>query len=256
MLNTLFGSRVDAAIERIRGYEPLTQGKGFYVAFSGGKDSIVVKELVKRSGVKADCHFHVTTVDPPELLRFIKQHHPDVAWDYPALSMWKLIEKEKHPPTRRQKYCCRTLKEYGGSGRFVITGIRWAESGSRGNRQMTETCYKNEGKRFLHPIIDWSDQDVWEFIRSDSLPYPALYDEGHKRIGCIGCPLSRDDRFDDFRRWPHYEKMYRRAFGLAIARRKETGLKCEGAYATADAMFDWWMADNAKDKDTGPSLFE
>jgi len=65
------------ALERIKQYEP---EEGYYVAFSGGKDSIVVYDLVKRAGVKYDTHFSVTTVDPPEVLQFIRNYYPEVEW--------------------------------------------------------------------------------------------------------------------------------------------------------------------------------
>lgn len=80
--NTLFGTRdkVAEAIQRLKSFEP---EDGYYVAFGGGKDSIVVLDLVKRSGVKYDAHYTITSVDPPELIRYIRKHHPDVAMDFP-----------------------------------------------------------------------------------------------------------------------------------------------------------------------------
>lgn len=89
------------------------------------------------AGVKYDAHYNVTSVDPPELIRFIREYHPDVAFEYPEdkdgnrVTMWNLIPKVKMPPTRIARYCCRVLKEGGGDGRFVITGVRWAESNRR-----------------------------------------------------------------------------------------------------------------------------
>lgn len=89
---TLFGTidKVDSAIRRIKLHEP---EEGYYVAFSGGKDSCVVLDLVKKSGVKFDAHFNLTTVDPPEVVRFVKQNHPEVTIEKPRISMRKLIEK-------------------------------------------------------------------------------------------------------------------------------------------------------------------
>jgi phosphoadenosine phosphosulfate reductase len=55
----------ERAIANIQKYEPI---EGYYLAFSGGKDSQVIYDLVKKAGVKYDVHFHFTTVDPPELL--------------------------------------------------------------------------------------------------------------------------------------------------------------------------------------------
>ena len=109
--------KIQAAINRIKYFEP---PEGYYVAFSGGKDSIVVLDLVKRSGVKYDAHYNLTTVDPPELVYFIRENYPDVIIDKPELTMWKLIIKRLGPPNRWMRYCCRDLKERGGGEDSVL----------------------------------------------------------------------------------------------------------------------------------------
>lgn len=90
---TLFGEidKVDLAIRRIKLHEP---PEGYYVAFSGGKDSCVILDLVKRAGVKFDAHLNITTVDPPELIRFVRQQYPEVIMEKPKISMKELIEKK------------------------------------------------------------------------------------------------------------------------------------------------------------------
>ena len=158
-------NKIDIAIERLRSFEP---PEGYYLAFSGGKDSIVCYELCKMAKVKFDTHFNFTTVDPPELLKFIRDNYPDVIWDRPEKSMWKLIEEKLYPPTRIARYCCQYLKERGGRGRFVILGIRSAESYKRRHRPMFENCPK-ENRKLLSPIIDWIDSDVWDFIKQRKL---------------------------------------------------------------------------------------
>ena len=89
------------------------QPEGYYLAFSGGKDSVVIYTLAKMAGVKFEAHYHLTTVDPPELVRFIKREYPQVKVDRPELSMWELIIKKRIPPTRKVRYCCEALKEQG-----------------------------------------------------------------------------------------------------------------------------------------------
>ena len=132
--------KVQKAIEIIRFFEP-SDGSGYWLAFSGGKDSVVVKSLMDMAGVKYETHYHVTSVDPPELVRFIKEVHPDIIFDYPRyengerITMWNLIPKKKMPPTRLMRYCCQSLKESGGQGRICVTGVRWAESTNRKNNQ-------------------------------------------------------------------------------------------------------------------------
>ena len=80
--------KVDLAIRRIKLHEP---PEGYYVAFSGGKDSCVILDLVKRAGVKFDAHINLTTVDPPEVIRFVRQQYPEVTMEKPEISMKKLI---------------------------------------------------------------------------------------------------------------------------------------------------------------------
>lgn len=134
--NTLFGveDKVATAIEVLQSFEP---SEGYYLAFSGGKDSVTVKALCDMAGVKYDAHYRVTSVDPPELVQFIKEQYPDVEREIPhykdgtPITMWNLIPKKKLPPTRIQRYCCQYLKEDGGYGRMTLTGVRWAESANR-----------------------------------------------------------------------------------------------------------------------------
>ena len=129
---TLFGThdKVQIAIDRLRTFEPT---EGYYLAFSGGKDSQAVYHLCREAGVKFDAHYSLTTVDPPEVIYFMREHYPDVAVEHPGITMWDLIVKKGMPPTRIVRYCCDRLKERGGQGRFVITGVRWAESSRRKN---------------------------------------------------------------------------------------------------------------------------
>lgn len=144
-LNIYGQNKVDVGIERFRSFEP---PEGYYLAFSGGKDSSVILELAKMAGVKFDAHYTLTSVDPPELVRFIKDEHPEVDIDIPKypenyknpklagkqITMWNLIPEKNMPPTRVVRYCCKELKESRGEGRFVVTGVRKAESAKRSLR--------------------------------------------------------------------------------------------------------------------------
>lgn len=132
------GVKIWQAKERLIQFEP---EEGYYLAFSGGKDSVVIKALAEMAGVKYDAHYNLTSVDPPELVHFIKEKHADVAIDIPRykdgkqITMWNLIPKKLMPPTRLVRYCCAELKERSGEGRMTITGVRWAESSARAKNQ-------------------------------------------------------------------------------------------------------------------------
>ena len=132
--------KVDLAIDTLRFFEP-KDGSGYYLAFSGGKDSVCLKALADMAGVKYDAHYSVSSVDPPELVRFIKQYHPDVKFEHSfdkdgkPYTMWNLIPRNSMPPTRLARYCCKYLKESSGEGRVSLTGVRWAESVNRQKNQ-------------------------------------------------------------------------------------------------------------------------
>ena len=236
--------RVQIAIDRLKAFEP---PEGYYLAFSGGKDSQVIYELAKMSGVKFDAHFNFTTVDPPELLKFIKDFYPNVQWHRPEISMFKLIPKNLMPPTRMIRYCCSYLKERGGSGRIVITGIRSQESYKRSKRKMVESCYKNPGKKYINPILDWTEADVWEFIKGQKLKYCKLYDEGYKRIGCILCPMQRiSGKLMDAKRYPKFYKAYLLAFKKMLIERERKGKKTK--WKTPEEVMNWWVYEPSNQK--------
>ena len=243
---------VATAIDRLRLYEP---PEGYYLAFSGGKDSMVIYHLAVEAGVKFEAHMALTTVDPPELIRFVHKNYPDVKMDRPVMSMFELIPKKGMPPTRLARYCCQALKEMHGHGSFVVTGVRWAESIRRRSRRMVEVCRNNSVKRYLHPIIDWSNGEVWEFIKGRGLPYCSLYDEGFKRIGCVCCPNhGRKGMIRDAARWPNIYKRYMKAFEVMLQERNRKGKDTHGRL-DADAVWRWWIA-NQKGGDVGCPLFE
>ena len=241
---------------------------GYYLAFSGGKDSLVIYHLAKMAGVRFEAHYHLTTVEPPELVHFIRRNYPDVMIDYPPITMWNLIIKKQLPPYRNARYCCRVLKETGGEGRFVITGVRWQESrkresrgavevlGSRKpdlilnndneeSRRIIENC-QLKGKRLVNPIVSWTENEVWLFIYSQKIAYCELYDCGFRRLGCIGCPLaSVKNREWEFKRYPKFREAYIRTFDRMVEARRDAG-KSDGNWNSGEAVFNWWMYGNPK----------
>lgn len=214
------------------------------MAFSGGKDSITIKRLADLAEVKYDAHYSVTTIDPPELIYFIRKYHSDVHWIRPEIPFLRKLST-KGFPLRNRRWCCEFYKENGGNGRTVVTGVRAAESYNRSRRKIIEHCYsggyKNKNKIFFNPILDWLDDDVWQFIREQKLPYCQLYDEGFKRIGCIFCPMSRRARKIEVTRYPNYVKAFIKAFDALHATGRESVMK----WKSGEEMFWWWMDADA-----------
>lgn len=286
----LYGrDKVDKAIQRLQTYEP---PEGYYLCFSGGKDSCVIKALADMAGVKYEAHYRLTSVDPPELVRFIKEQYPDVIIDKPRykkdgafvkagqqITMWNLIPEKRMPPTRLARYCCQYLKESAGDGRITMTGVRWAESINRKknqgfvtlygknkqirqtaddigvtykdtmrggivliedneeSRELVEFCYKRQ-KTVLNPIIEWSDADVWEFIHEYNVPYCKLYDDGYKRLGCVGCPMNTHTP-EELEKYPKYKQAYLKAFEKMIGGNRSVGI--EMTWETPQQAMQWWL---------------
>lgn len=256
--------------------------KPLMVTYSGGKDSQVLVALAERSGINFEVVNSHTTADAPETVYFIREQFKEMEergikcsivmprYKDKPVSMWTLIPQKLMPPTRLVRYCCAVLKENTGRDRFIATGVRWAESVRRKNsRGIMETIDRDPQKRIIlmndndekrklfetcntkaamtvNPIIDWSEDDVWDYTHSEHLPVNPLYCEGQKRVGCIGCPLaSKGGRQREFARWPAYEKMYISAFDKMIEARKSAGKIDETWRAgnTGTDIFHWWMED-------------
>ena len=248
IVNDLFGNLKDRAIARLREFEP---PEGYYLAYSGGKDSDVILNLARMAGVKFEAHHHLTTCDPPELVYHVRDQK-DVVIDKPAETMWQLIRRKKMPPRRQARYCCEVLKEGGGSGRIVVTGVRWGESHRRSKRRMVEACMRDKSKHYLHPIIDWKDTEVWEFIRSENIDYCKLYDEGFKRLGCVLCPMRRDVQ-RQMKRWPRIARAWERAIKATFQPDKGKRFK----FQSAQEYWEWWLDRDAPSmkKDDNQMMF-
>lgn len=226
------------AIELLKANEPKT---GYLGCFSGGKDSIVVKELAKMAAVRVEWHYHKTTIDPPELLSFMKKHHQDVIWDRPRFGNFFNRMAKKGFPTRRFRWCCEEYKESPnyGPGDVLIMGIRAEESPARAKKWGEITNHQRSGAKVICPIFDWAADELWHFIRSHKIPYCELYDRGFKRLGCIGCPQAARHRKKEFAHWPQYEKKWKRAFQLIWERRAGTKQR-DGREWFGSAHFDNW----------------
>lgn len=252
--------------------------KPLVVTTSGGKDSDVCIALALAAGIDFEVQHNHTTADAPETVyhvrdtfRRLEDKGIKCSVNWPTykgapVTMWSLIPQKLMPPTRVARYCCSILKEGGGKGRMITTGVRWAESVSRrckrgiyetlphdlskkviinndndDTRRLFERC-KLQAKRICNPIVDWSDRDVWDYVDSDKIPVNPLYRCGFHRVGCIGCPMAgRRMRYLEFARYPTYQRAYIRAFDRMLQERQRRGLPCD--WQTGKDAFHWWMED-------------
>ncbi len=234
---------------------------GFYLCFSGGKDSQALYHVAKLAGVKFRAHMNLTSVDPPQVLRFVRKNYPDVILHRPVESIYKLIPKKKSLPTRMIRWCCDILKEQSGAGNVVLIGIRKSESTRRSKRQELEisghkysgnfdqfskhqeteiTCIRGKDKIIVSPILNWTDADVWEFLSGINVPHCELYDIGFSRIGCIMCPMSSKKNVQrDRKMFPNVERAYKRAIAELLKVHPNYAEKLNG---DVDTIFDWWCS--------------
>lgn len=234
------------------------QEDGFYLAFSGGKDSQALLHMAQLAGVKFRAHMNLTSVDPPEVIRFVRTNYKEVELNKPHKSIFRIAVEKQILPTQRVRWCCAEYKENAGAGKVTLIGIRRKESSRRAKRNEVEIsnrkfsgslddfeeyrqeqkakrarrrskkdgvnitnadneqtlgCINGKESLLISPIINWSERDVWEFLNDVvSVPHCSLYDEGWKRIGCIGCPMSsRKQKLFEIKRYPHVKRNWIKA---------------------------------------------
>ncbi len=109
-------------------------------------------------------------------------------------------------------------------------------------RRGVELCYRTR-KTLVNPIIDWTDDEVWEFLNDIvKVKHCSLYDEGFKRLGCIGCPMSGPEKMKkEFEKYPAYKRAYLRSFEKMLEARKIN--KCD-EWKKADDVFNWWIKES------------
>lgn len=195
------------------------------LAFSSGKDSVVLDYLAREVNAPVTRFHNVTTIDPPGTIRFAENHGCTIVRN--DLSFLDLVEK-KGFPTMFRRFCCKELKERYYSD-YALFGIRKEESVKRNACYSSfDDIYYYTKKKFTNrffPLLNFTDNDVAEIINGKSLEcHPLYYDyKGQfcveRRLGCIGCPLQGDRGKIDYLKYPILLKQVLRR-GILFHQRK------------------------------------
>lgn len=198
----------------------------FHVAFSGGKDSMVLLELVK----KALPHnafmviFGDTKMEFPDTYKLVdiveQQCKDDGIAFYRAAShlgaeeAWRLFGA----PSTVLRWCCSVMKstpqtlkirDILGKDKFVgadFVGVRAEESIKRSEYEFESYGKKQKGQHSQNPILDWTSAEVWLYIYSRNLPINEAYKKGNTRAGCLFCPMGRG-KADSFRQMSYPDEI-------------------------------------------------
>mgnify|MGYP005942647033 FL=1 len=182
----------------------------FYVAFSGGKDSVVALDLVQRAlpHNKMKVLFGDTGMEFPDTYRvmdLIKGKCEELGIEYLRASSklnteqtWRLFG----PPAVTNRWCCSVhktspqimlLQEQTGNQGFTgmaFTGIRGDESVSRSEYDDVSYGSKHRGQYSCHPILEWNSAELFDYIYQENLILNDAYKKGNTRAGCLVCPMS------------------------------------------------------------------
>lgn len=177
-----------------------------FVSFSGGKDSTVVSDLVRKALARPDV-IHIfgnTTLEFPETYAYIKRFKEQ----NPRTPLLRAENKEQDfynlcdtfgPPSRALRWCCtifktgfigEKIKKTFGEKKTVLTfyGIRRNESTSRSLYERSSEGKKISKQLVASPIIDWFDYDIWLYLMTASIDFNKAYRYGYTRVGCWCCP--------------------------------------------------------------------
>ncbi len=208
--------KIDQAIRLLQSI-PLRPDEAVELSYSGGKDSDVILQLAKESGIKYRAIYKNTTIDPPGTVAHARAMGAEVV--QPDKTFFQWIGK-KGVPSRWTRFCCEKLKEYKILDK-AVQGIRRSESVNREKRyKEPELCrtYSNGDKAKIYfPILSWTSEDVAEFIadrkiQCHSLYYTAGVFHVERRLGCLGCPMqSKRTRVAEFKAHPNLVKAWVRA---------------------------------------------
>lgn len=222
MMSEQLHKKVEQAIKLIQSASKMAceHGQELELCYSGGKDSDVILELTKMAGAPYRAIYRNTTIDPPGTIKHVQDMGVEIM--RPKESFFEIIGK-RGLPNKLKRFCCGYLKEYKVLD-YAIVGVRREESAKRAKNYVEpEICriYNKTGKkqkvRQYFPILEWTSQDISEFVKERNIKCHNLYyDEkgnfhAERRLGCLACPMLDKKRIEYFKRYPNLIKAYAHA---------------------------------------------
>lgn len=271
------------AIEYLRAFEPKTEP--YYLCYSGGKDSDCIRILASLSGVKHDIVHNLTTVDAPETIKYIKSIPDVIIDRPPLTMWELIVKNKMPPTRLTRYCCeglkerggkgrvkitgvrwaesnnrknnsdvvkvigkpkstQKLAEEMGVDYDITEKGGIVLNNDNDADRRFVERCYRTTST-MLNPIVDWSDEDVWDFLHHYGCESNPLYKCGRSRIGCIGCPMANGKgQKEHFAMYPKYKEQYIRTFEKMLDARRAVGMKIDAAWRDGEAVMKWWIGDN------------
>lgn len=235
------------AIARIRNF---CAGKKTLVAFSGGKDSQCCYHLCEEAGIPFAAQYSITRFEPPELLAFIRENYHGVSFRRAYAKSLRAEIIESGLPNRWARWCCDAKHRATPGFDIAVIGVR-AEESARRAKNWREFGYKQDKTAYVCPIIDWTTEDVWEYLAHKGVPHCCLYDPpwNFRRIGCVCCPLAPKDMARQAALWPKTAAMLKeaargfvermRGMGFVTARGKPCSDWCKAADPVEELFHRW-----------------
>ena len=271
------------AIEVLKAFEP---EDGYHLCYSGGKDSDCIRILADLAGVKHEIHHNLTTADAPETVYYVKSipnviiDKPEISmWRLiekkmippTRLARYCCAELKERGGAGRLRITGVRKKEsvkraeLGGlvtiigkpatvEKKAVELGAEVGKNKKGGlilnmdndpSRRLVEHCYRTSNT-MVNPIIDWSEADVWDFLKAHGCKSNPLYECGFKRVGCVGCPMAGKRRYAEFERWPKYRAMYVAAFDRMLEARRRAGKtsRLDPQWFNGESVMRWWLGED------------
>ncbi|MCX4357465.1 MAG: phosphoadenosine phosphosulfate reductase family protein [Oscillospiraceae bacterium] len=284
-MNDNLAEKERRAIENLRAFEP--QSEPYYLCYSGGKDSDCIRILAELAGVKHDIVHNLTTVDAPETVYYVRSipnviiEEPEKSmWqlipdnlmpptrlvrycceelkERGGLGRLKITGVRKAESRARAersdlvnivgkpKTTQKAAEEMGADYRVTDKGGLVMDMDNDPARRLVEHCYRSRSV-MVNPIIDWTDNDVWEFLHHYGCSANPLYQCGKRRIGCIGCPMQGGKGMKaDFAKYPIYRANYVKAFDRMIEEHKRLYLQRDTSWETGEEVMRWWVGDDPR----------